>query len=334
VTLAEDCALHFVVRTKQLTWSARVVQESEYQLARAQALEIQREKKKFEDQRHALRRCAVSHTAILSGAILNTSIVSDHAHEEKMRIRELEDEIINLNNHIHQYQLEIEAGNQELDSLDNELAALEQSKNLVNESWQFSLKQLDAARSDLKSVTTDLQASRANEREKDKLIRQYEKEVISLKQELQEAKDRESNLIAMHRSEIDHLQALSAATWESKEARLKEDFEARLLREVAAARAETDETKATYETQLKELSDLCVTLEQRFLKVTAPKEDVDSIGYFADTLSEIELRQRLEQLEREYAFLENQKDTLEHELKQAKKQIAESTKSGTSDSTA
>lgn len=316
------------MRTKQLLWSARVVQENEYQLARAQALEIQREKKKFEDQRHALRRCAVNHVAILSGAILNTSIVSDHAQEEKMRIRELQNEIIDLNNHIHQYQLEIEAGNQELDSLENELDAMEKSKSLVHESWQFSLKQLDSARSDLKTALAEIQQLRSSEREKEKLIRQYEKEVFSLKQQIKEAKDREANLINKTTSEIDHLQALSTASLTSKEDELRKEFEDRLSREVALARSDVEErTKAIYETQLKELSDLCVTLEQRFLKATAPKEDVDSIGYFADTLSEIELRQRLEQLEREYAFLENQKDTLEHELKQARKQVELTTNS-------
>lgn len=44
--------LLFVVRTKQLTWSARVVSVEQYHTAKAQALDVQRERKRFEQQRY------------------------------------------------------------------------------------------------------------------------------------------------------------------------------------------------------------------------------------------------------------------------------------------
>ncbi len=77
-----DCTVH----TKQLSWSVRVVSSEQFLTAKAQALDCQRERKRFEQQRFAVQRAAAKVAAGLqrSGAVLlETSVLPDHAQEER-----------------------------------------------------------------------------------------------------------------------------------------------------------------------------------------------------------------------------------------------------------
>ena len=73
------------VRSKTLSWAARVVSAEEFHLAKTQALECQREKKRFEQQRFALQRCAIQQAARTSGGVLvlDSSIEPVYAKEER-----------------------------------------------------------------------------------------------------------------------------------------------------------------------------------------------------------------------------------------------------------
>jgi hypothetical protein len=72
------------VRTKQLSWSVRVVSSDQYHVAKAQALDVQRERKKFELQRFAVQRCAVHMQSAQVGSLVHeTSVLHDHAQEER-----------------------------------------------------------------------------------------------------------------------------------------------------------------------------------------------------------------------------------------------------------
>jgi hypothetical protein len=75
------------VRTKQLAWSVRVVSAEQFHTAKAQALGCQRERRRFEQQRFAVQRCAARAVASLqrmSGVVLlEGSVLQDHAQEEK-----------------------------------------------------------------------------------------------------------------------------------------------------------------------------------------------------------------------------------------------------------
>jgi hypothetical protein len=74
------------VRTKQLAWSVRVVSAEQFHTAKAQALDCQRERRRFEQQRFAVQRCAARAVASLqmSGVVLlEGSVLQDQAQEEK-----------------------------------------------------------------------------------------------------------------------------------------------------------------------------------------------------------------------------------------------------------
>jgi len=79
------------LHTKKLSWSARVVSIEEYQAAKDQAMEVQKEHRQFEHQRHAFKRVASRIAASRSGVIHHTSsIVSDYMEEETHELRELQ----------------------------------------------------------------------------------------------------------------------------------------------------------------------------------------------------------------------------------------------------
>lgn len=68
-----------------MSWAARVVSAEEFHLAKTQALECQREKKRFEQQRFALQRCSIQQAARISGGVLvlDSSIEPVYAKEER-----------------------------------------------------------------------------------------------------------------------------------------------------------------------------------------------------------------------------------------------------------
>jgi hypothetical protein len=96
-SLTNICSLVFdntyaKLHTKKLTWSARVVSIDEYQAAKAQAMEVQKERRQFERQRHAFRRVAARVAAGRSGVIHShhASVVSDYMEEETFEFQELQ----------------------------------------------------------------------------------------------------------------------------------------------------------------------------------------------------------------------------------------------------
>lgn len=69
-----------------MSWSVRVVTAEQYQTAKAQALDCQRERRRFEQQRFAVQRCAARTAASLqhSGAVLlDASVLPEQAQEER-----------------------------------------------------------------------------------------------------------------------------------------------------------------------------------------------------------------------------------------------------------
>jgi hypothetical protein len=79
------------LHTKKLSWSARVVSIEDYQAAKEQAMEVQKERRKFELQRHAFRRQAIRIAARRSGVIHHTSsVVTDYMEEETVEQEELQ----------------------------------------------------------------------------------------------------------------------------------------------------------------------------------------------------------------------------------------------------
>lgn len=291
-------------------------------MARAQALEIQREKKKFEDQRHALRRCAVTHAALLSGVIVNPSIVSEHAHEEKMKIRELEDEIASLKNSLRQCHQDIENGQLELDELEDELSKMQQSRQLINESWQFSLKQLEISQNEIKIAQTDISNLKTTEKTLKARCQELESDLKGLLSELTASKIREMEITNNYKEEIFAMEN-ERETMKSSYEKTISDLELKMKEDREAAESAKAILIHDFESQLNEAKALCQTLEQRFVKATLPERDGGD-GFFVDTVSERELSNRLVQLERENAMLENQKESLENEVRRLRKQMQES----------
>jgi len=95
-SVTNTCSLIFdnsyaKLHTKKLSWSARVVSIEEYQAAKDQAMEVQKEHRQFEHQRHAFKRVASRIAASRSGVIHHTSsIVSDYMEEETHELMELQ----------------------------------------------------------------------------------------------------------------------------------------------------------------------------------------------------------------------------------------------------
>lgn len=75
------------MHTKVLSWSVRVVSAEQFQAAKAQALELQRERRHFEQQRFAVHRSAVRLAATLQQTagmvLLESSVLPDHSQEDR-----------------------------------------------------------------------------------------------------------------------------------------------------------------------------------------------------------------------------------------------------------
>ena len=312
-----ECIL-CLVRTKQLTWVARVVKDKDYHQSRAQALEIQREKKKFEDQRHALRRCSITHAALLSGVIVNPSIVSEQAHEEKLKIKDLENEIASLKNSVRQYQLDCENGQNELESLEEEISKLHNSKHLINESWQFSVKQLEAVQSDLKTALAEISNFKSNEKVLKSTVDELERRVEKMTDELKASEIRELEVTDACKDALTQADADKEAMKICFENQISL-LEQKMKRDADNAAMERNQIRSDLELKLSELSASYEALELKLNKTTPSMGG----GFFVDTISELELSNRLDQLEKENALLETQKEKLENELKQARKKLME-----------
>jgi hypothetical protein len=72
----------FVVHSKTLTWSVRVVPREDFDRAKKQAIECEEEKHRYLEQRYALHRAALRHAATLSD-IIHGSIITAEYDEQK-----------------------------------------------------------------------------------------------------------------------------------------------------------------------------------------------------------------------------------------------------------
>lgn len=79
------------LRTKQLTWVARIVKMEDYHAAKAQASEVRKEKKRFEDKRHNIKMAAIRHT---------------HIRDDKTKLMNLSSEIQKIEERLRQSELE------------------------------------------------------------------------------------------------------------------------------------------------------------------------------------------------------------------------------------
>jgi peptidoglycan hydrolase CwlO-like protein len=170
-----------------LHWSARVVSAEEFHTAKLQALEVQREKKKFQTQRLTLKRVCVRNAAAFSGVIHSTSVVHDHAEEEDMHIREMEDEISRLQNEADELRAEVEALQAELEEVDTNRVNAEDSRDQVSGSWRFTASQLESAQQELKALRKEVD-NHANYK------RDAKAEIEILKQEITQYKNEVNRL--------------------------------------------------------------------------------------------------------------------------------------------
>ena len=81
------------MRIKQLTWVARIVKAEDYYAAKAQAAEVRKEKRKFEEQRHAIKVCAIRQS---------------HLREDKSKLKDLGSELNRLEEELEQKNIENE----------------------------------------------------------------------------------------------------------------------------------------------------------------------------------------------------------------------------------
>lgn len=143
------------LHSKTVTYTIRVVETTEYDKARDQALDVQREKKKFENQRHALKRCACKHGALLSGVHHSSSVVHDHAAEQAQKVNDLMLELESIKKLNEVYQYDYESLNLEMQEMEQNHQAMSEAKDKITESWRFAINQLDNCRNELKELKTN-----------------------------------------------------------------------------------------------------------------------------------------------------------------------------------
>lgn len=142
-----------IVHAKQLSWVSKVVTAEEYHSAKTQALECQREKKRFEQQRHAFHRSAVRQAATLSGGVTyGSSVIPEQAQEESMQIKDLEAEVQRQAEDLRAMAEELENSDQLIVQLEAEKASAIESKDLMAQSWKFTMSQLESTQQELQAM--------------------------------------------------------------------------------------------------------------------------------------------------------------------------------------
>ncbi len=127
---------------------------------------MQRERRKFEQQRLVLNRCAMSHAAVLSGVIQSSSLVNetlnDHAQSEMKRIRDLEEQVSRHRKEIAEYHSDFEHVQLEYNEMEASRAAVQESCNQMRSSWMFTIQQLEQGQAELvlsRSEAADLKTA-------------------------------------------------------------------------------------------------------------------------------------------------------------------------------
>lgn len=134
----------YLVRVKQLSWVARIVKAEDYYAAKAQAAEVRKEKRKFEEQRHALKVCAIRQA---------------HLREEKSKLKDM---------------------GSELNKVEGQLAEIEMENEKLRQSKLLSDRKVH----DLQMENTEMSARLANLSElvatSEQFIEQLEDEKVEL----------------------------------------------------------------------------------------------------------------------------------------------------------
>ncbi len=129
------------MRTKDLSWSARIVSASEYHEAKEQALEVQREKKRFETQRFALKRQSVKQAAILSGVIDGgkASAAAEYDGEETDHIKDLEGQVQRLSSEVKFLVADLRESKTEAEFLNKQRVVAEDAKTAIDAEWRSAI---------------------------------------------------------------------------------------------------------------------------------------------------------------------------------------------------
>lgn len=264
------------LRTKQLSWRAKVVPAEDYHSAHASAMEVQREKRKFEEQRHALKRSALRHASLIAGLTLETvgsSVVSEQDQEEKLRFHEMEDEMLKLRQEVSDFQLDIETANKELEEMEEAKAHADEVREQMQGSWKFTLEELDKAKSDLKDMrksyrdsqyrTQELEARNAtlgatiNKYESD--FKAYEEREMELTDACKAALDQSDNEFAeaekKYQKEIKSLQQKMKQFSEEKAS------------EIASSKTEFEKSIKDFENSINQKSFEIETMQSEFSEI-------------------------------------------------------------------
>lgn len=177
------------MRSKHLIWTVRVVTPEEYHLAKTQALECQREKKKFELQRFTTKRVGIKMASKLSGGIIHgSSVLPDAAEEEISILRDLEQEVDRLTTENEDLKKQCEEEQLQKESV-------QQSLDALSESWNFSVLQAEQAKSENKQLKELLLSTEKLISDKDSELDKLKKQVSVLTKQLMLGSSRESKLL-------------------------------------------------------------------------------------------------------------------------------------------
>lgn len=145
------------MRVKNLNWSARVLSIEEYHSAKTQALECQREKKRFEQQRIAMKRCCTRRAARLAGVIFGSSVLPEHEEIERIHIKDMENEIRQLNSQVQTLLVDLEKSEEMINELTQQRDTAQESLERISDSWNFSVSQLDQKNEEYKELQNQLE---------------------------------------------------------------------------------------------------------------------------------------------------------------------------------
>jgi hypothetical protein len=161
------------LRTKKLSYATRVIKQEDYDIGFGKAMEVQREKRKFLLQRHALKKSVITHASKLSSGVVHTaSVVHEENVEERRHIQQLESEIYRLNNEIETLCTDIDTAADEIDDLEAQKIAAEEALLLAEEardqmssSWRFTVTQLEALKQEHQQIqqqNSDMKKEKTN----------------------------------------------------------------------------------------------------------------------------------------------------------------------------
>lgn len=219
----------------------------EYRIAKQQALEIKREKRKFEDQRHALQRCAFHQVSLFNGVILNSTIASEHDQEERNYIRDIEEELLQLRVVVYENKSKIDNHAKEKEELEKQLIMSRENCLKFQELFDIMKNQLSTCEEELATTKSDLVKNITRKDELKGLNRKLAEEVINLQDKLKLSSEKESELMETCKSLVDQSEID------------KQDLQMKHIAEISALKSkfevEMNALKEEYEGQINVLMD-------------------------------------------------------------------------------